>query len=118
MGNYLERMGLASTGGEAERFFAEAHNLLFVPDKGGMVWQEMGRSKMLDGIAHIDIRQYVPWQETYLSPLGVRSDGPTQLPDHRFKPVEGQMTPIQNGQMTPMDGKMTPLGPRMVPKNR
>jgi hypothetical protein len=114
MGNYLERMGLASTGGEAERFFAEAHNLLFVPDKGGMVWQEMGRSKMLDGIAHIDIRQYVPWQETCVSPLGVKSAGPTQLPANRFKPVDGKMDKM-DGKMTPMDGKMTPMTERMKP---
>jgi len=114
MGNYLERMGLASTGGEASRFFSEAHNLLFVPDKEGMVWQEMGRKKVLDGIIHIDIRQYVPWQETYVSPLGVRSDGPTQLPDHRFSPVQGQMPPM-DGKMTPMDGKMTPMDGKMTP---
>ncbi|MCX5676662.1 MAG: hypothetical protein NTX87_16830 [Planctomycetota bacterium] len=117
MGNYLERMGLASTGGEASRFFSEAHSLLFVPDKGGMVWQEMGRQKMYEGVAHVDIRQSVPWQETYLSPLGVKSAGPTQDPDHRFKPVDGQMKPM-DGKMTPMTEKMKPMGPAMAPKYR
>ncbi|MBM4019583.1 MAG: hypothetical protein FJ288_14900 [Planctomycetes bacterium] len=116
MADYLARMKLGGSTGDAGRLFADAHKLLFVPGSNRLVWQEMGRQKLFNGIAHIDIRQRIPWQETYISPMGVRSAGPTQTPDHAFQPVDGQMKGM-DGKMTPMTERLKPMT-QMQPKYR
>lgn len=75
MHHYLARMNLA-TGGEADRLFRETHQLLFASEDPSKVWQPLGLTRMIDGVAQLDLRRKVPYQETIVAPIGVTPAAP------------------------------------------
>jgi len=109
MHDYLARLRLA-TRGEAERIFREAHQLLFAPDDPGKVWQEIGHARILNGIAHKDIRRKVPYQETRIAPIGVTPGGATATAG--WKKMDGEMQKM-DGEMQKMDGEMKKMDGKM-----
>jgi len=56
---------------EAAGLFKQAHGLLFVPGDKDLVWQQVGASRMVNGIGQKDLRRRVPWGETDIAPVGV-----------------------------------------------
>ncbi|MCX5685615.1 MAG: hypothetical protein NT049_18310, partial [Planctomycetota bacterium] len=104
MHDYLVRMDLAKSGG-ANRFFGEAHRLLFCISDAGKVWQEVGHEIVVDGVTHLDIRVRVPYTETIITPMGVPFAGKFTTPDNVWKPVDDKMNKM-DGQM---HGGMTPM---------
>jgi hypothetical protein len=108
MYDYMSRLNLTGPASEATRLCIEAHNLLFVPGKGGLVWQELGRTRTFNDVSQIDLRAKVPWQETDITPWGVGPLAQKQVPQS-WNPVDGKMDTI-DGKMTPMNGKMHPIG--------
>ena len=93
MHDYLVRMNLAKAGG-ADRFFGEAHQLLFVPTDAGKVWQEVGRVILVNNIAQLDIRVKVPYQETTITPMGVPFANKLAPPPNSWKAFDVTPTPV------------------------
>jgi hypothetical protein len=104
MHDYLVRMELAKAGG-ADRFFGEAHRLLFCVNDAGKVWPEVGHAIVVDGVMHVDIRIKVPYPETIITPMGVPFSGKLATPENVWKPVDDKMR-VMDGRM---HGGMTPM---------
>jgi len=85
MYEHLAQMGLATRGGASDQYFAQAHQALFA-EGDQLVWQEMGKRHLINGIMHYDIRRRVPWQETAIAPLGVvpGSEAPPPVGFHKM----------------------------------
>jgi len=104
MHDYLARMNLANRGGD-ELFFSQAHGLLFVPGGGGKVWQEMGHTRVINNVVHLDIRVKVPYQETAITPMGVPFAGKVAPPANAWRVMDGKFSPMTE----PMHGGMQPM---------
>ncbi len=127
MHDYLLRAKLASST-DANRIFREAHRLLFVPNNPRLVWQELGKITILNGLAHQDVRCRVPYQETKIAPFGTtatasqgdqagwnrmgkmdgdmrKMDGSFNKMDGPFKKMDGSFKKM-DGSFKKMDGKM------------
>jgi hypothetical protein len=117
--DHMARKNLAESANTTE-MFAEAHRLLFTPDNGRLVWQEVGLVRVFNGVGQEDIRLKVPYQESTITPWGVKPSGQQGTPGAAWKPagsmtpIDGKMTPM-NGTMKPMDGGMTPMDGGMTP---
>jgi hypothetical protein len=92
MHDYLVRMDLAKAAG-ADRTFGEAHRLLFVPNDAGKVWQDMGRTIVVNNTAQLDIRLRVPYQETRITPMGVPFAGKLAAPVNAWNPADTRLNP-------------------------
>ena len=104
MHDYLVRAKLAS-GTDANRIFREAHRLLFVPDNPRLVWQELGKTTILNGLAHQDVRCRVPYQEPKIAPFGTTATASQgdQAGWNRMGKMDGDMRKI-DGSFNKMDG--------------
>ena len=102
--------------------FRQAHECLFDPNDNNFVWQKPGQMRVINTIAHLDMRFRVLWQETRITPWGVPFSGQLAAPNG-MKPMEGmeqmtgQMDPLtgqpqkMDGQPAKMDGQMQPMKP-------
>jgi hypothetical protein len=106
MHDYLVRMDLAKAGG-ADRMFGEAHRLLFATNDGGRVWQDLGRTIVINNTAQIDIRLKVPYQETHITPMGTPFAGKLAAPTNAWNPMDTKLNPMAGRLhgMQPMDKK-------------
>jgi len=105
MHEYLVRVKLANPG-DAGGVFRQAHRLLFDPENGGLVWQELGKTIALNGIAQKDLRRKVPWQETRISPFGMTAGvgRPTNVGWKTMDKMDGQMQKMNRDGFKKMDG--------------
>jgi len=99
---HLATTGLA-TPGRARGPFEEAHRLLFCQGAGGLVWQPVGYARIVNGIAQIDIRRRVAWQETTITPHGASDAEHTNQSNQGWKRM-GEMQRMDGDAWEKMDG--------------
>ena len=100
--DHLATTGLA-TPGQAKGPFEEAHRLLFCQGAGSLVWQPVGYVRIVNGIAQIDVRRRVAWQETTITPLGASAAEHTNQSNQGWQRM-GKMQRMDGDDWEKMDG--------------